>query len=481
VKPITIDQATRDPKLLGSVFDWYPEQLRLLGSVDGPERRHIWNLGRQSGKDLMLSAGAVHNCALRPDLDLVLPAGMVRDVLVACPRRDQAQEFIATAAVHIEGSPLLRQHAEILSDRILFELPRTDEAGKPYTAKARILALPANARTTRGHRASMVIFNEQAFLDESGGPGSDEALWRALTPSLRAFGTRAKIMCSSTPNGTSGKFYELCEQAENGWKSTVYEHAATWEIVPNVTPDEIEEWRDELGQSWFDQEYAAEWVDGAGRFFDLTALRYTDGPALPATGTNWVCGLDPATVRDRFGMAIVGQSIEDPEVWLLGAAGSLETGSTGRLMDIDAETSTFKRNLETCWTAMAPYVPHGLRIATDTAKAQAVRSFFGRKGIEPELVSLKGEEMKAAYISVKTRIQDESLRLYEQPDLMEDLRTVQMRDSQQIHLPRIRGRHCDTASALVAACQMLRENAYAPAAAPMIPVAVPYSQFGEFG
>jgi hypothetical protein len=327
----------------------------------------------------------------------------------------------------------------------------------------------------------MIIFNEQAFLDESGGPGSDEALWRALTPSLRAFGTKAKIMCSSTPNGTSGKFYELCEQAENGWSSTVYEHAATWQIVPNVTAQEIEDWRDELGQAWFDQEYAAEWVDGAGRFFDLTAVRYLDGPAHPSQGTNWVAGLDPATVRDRFGLVIVGRSIEDPDVWLVGAAGSLETGSTGRLMDIDTETSTFKRNLETCWAAMEPYLPHGLRIATDTAKVQAVRSFFGRRGVEPEMVSLKGEEMKAAYISVKTRIQDESLRLFEQADLMEDLRTVQMRDSQQIHLPRVRGRHCDTASALVAACQLLREQTHAAAAAPVLTMPSAYSQFGPYG
>jgi hypothetical protein len=288
-------------------------------------------------------------------------------------------------------------------------------------------------------------------------------------------------MCSSTPNGTSGKFYELCEQAENGWPSTVYEHAATWQIVPNVTAQEIEDWRDELGQAWFDQEYAAEWVDGAGRFFDLTAVRYLDGPAHPSQGINWVAGLDPATVRDRFGLVIVGRSIEDPDVWLVGAAGSLETGSTGRLMDIDTETSTFKRNLETCWAAMEPYLPHGLRIATDSAKVQAVRSFFGRRGVEPEMVSLKGEEMKAAYISVKTRIQDESLRLFEQADLMEDLRTVQMRDSQQINLPRVRGRHCDTASALVAACQLLREQTNTAAAAPVLTMPSAYSQFGPYG
>jgi hypothetical protein len=89
--------------------------------------------------------------------------------------------------------------------------------------------------------------------------------------------------------------------------------------------------------------------------------------------------------------------------------------------------------------------------------------------------------MKAAYISVKTRIQDESLRLFEQADLMEDLRTVQMRDSQQIHLPRVRGRHCDTASALVAACQLLREQTHAAAAAPVLTMPSAYSGYGPYG
>ena len=287
-------------------------------------------------------------------------------------------------------------------------------------------------------------------------------------------------MCSSTPNGSSGKFYELCEQAEAGWSSTAYEHAATWDIVPNVTEEEKAEWRDELGQ------------------VGTTRSTRRSGSMAPAgSSTSPRCATSMARRTRRraaigwpgstrrpcapLGLAIVGQSIEDPEVWLLGAAGSLETGSTGRLMDIDTEVSTFKRNLETCWTAMAPYVPHGLRIATDTAKAQAVRSFFGRKGIEPELVSLKGEELKAAYISTKTRIQDEGLRLYEQADLMEDLRTVQMRDSQQIHLPRVRGRHCDTASALVAACQLLREQPYEPTAVETIPPTQYVYSASEFG
>lgn len=472
-RPGMIDfrRAVRDPKLLGTVR-WYPRQLAILDSLAGPERRHIAELGRQSGKGLMFSALAVHNACLRPDLDAVLPPGITRDVLVCTPRQDQAAEFVQTCAAHVAASPLLRGRAEVQAQEIRF-----DNGGH----RARILALPANARTIRGYRASLVIYDEMAYLDEAGGPGSAEALWRALTPSTRPFGADGRIVCSSTPNGTRGKFADLVQQAENGWQNTVYHHAPTWDVVP-VSPEEREEWKSELGQAWFDQEYGAERVEGAGAFFDLANIPLADGPALPASGTNWVAGVDPATIRDKFGLVVVGEAVEDCETLLVGTVASLEAGGSG-LLDIDRETSVFKQNLERCWQALEPYVPHGLRIATDTAKSQAVRSFFGRRGIEPEVVSLQGRERVAAFISAKTRIADESLRLYEHPDLMEDLRTVQMRDSETIHLPRLRGRHCDCASALVNAVWLLAQQQYAAASTMTLPsqIAADFYSGSTFG
>ncbi|MBV9170892.1 MAG: hypothetical protein JOZ81_12490 [Chloroflexi bacterium] len=173
---LSLGAAVRDDRLLGAMFagegGWWPEQLRLLDTLDGDIRRHFWSIGRQSGKDVMVAALAVHNAALRPDLDEVLPKGMWREILVCCPRQDQAEDFVATCGAHITNSPVLSKTAEMRSDRINFKVPRTDRHGRKFTAKVRILAIPANSHTTRGKRVSLLIFNEYAHADDTAGPAA---------------------------------------------------------------------------------------------------------------------------------------------------------------------------------------------------------------------------------------------------------------------------------------------------------------------
>jgi len=102
---VPLSVAVRDRRLLGGLFEsWWPCQLELLDSLHGPERRHLWCLGRQSGKDAMIAALALQNAALRPDLDAILPAGILRSILVCCPRQDQAIDFIGTCAAHVARS-----------------------------------------------------------------------------------------------------------------------------------------------------------------------------------------------------------------------------------------------------------------------------------------------------------------------------------------------------------------------------------------
>ena len=103
--PVPLSVAVRDRRLLGGLFErWWPRQLELLDSLEGPQRRHLWCLGRQSGKDVMVAALALQNAALRPDLDAILPAGILRSILVCCPRQDQAIDFIGTCAAHVARS-----------------------------------------------------------------------------------------------------------------------------------------------------------------------------------------------------------------------------------------------------------------------------------------------------------------------------------------------------------------------------------------
>ena len=76
--------------------------------------------------------------------------------------------------------------------------------------------MPANSRTTRGVSASLIILDEFAHFTDTAGPGSDEAMFASLQPSLRAFGAKGRMLLISTPNGRSGRFFEIFEQASGG-------------------------------------------------------------------------------------------------------------------------------------------------------------------------------------------------------------------------------------------------------------------------
>lgn len=458
LEPIPLSVAVRDRRLLGGTFSaWWPRQLGLLDSLDGPERRHFWCIGRQSGKDAMIAALAVWDAALRPDLDLVLPAGMWRTTLVCCPRQDQAQDFIGTCSTHIANSPVLQQVASVKSDRIEFALPRVDARGRPFTARVRILSLPANAHTTRGHRSSLVIFNEMAHLDDTAGPGSDQQLWTALTPSLRKFGEHGRIVCISTPAGTRGKFYELCESAQGGLLegSSRFEQFATWEVDPEVTEAQVEQWRADLGEALFEQEYGARFVDAGGSFFDLSEIEFDDAPTSPEDGEGWIAGFDPAFHQDCFGVALIGRSRFEREQLVVGAVASIPPQGVAR--SFDQRRAREDATLAKVWELIEPYGP--VKIFSDQHNSAAIESFFGRRGVPVEIVRLSRPLQTAAFVGLRARLVDGSLRCWRHPRLVDELYRVRAKDTETVYLPRFGDSHCDAAAALALGASKVGESA----------------------
>jgi hypothetical protein len=308
---ISIVTAASRADLLGATIDWWPKQLELLASLDGPERLHVWSIGRQAGKSSLAAVAAVANCALRSDLDAMVPRGRVRYVLVAAPAEDQAREFIRLCAAVVDGSEALRSMATVKADRIDFRM----ESG----ALSAIRAMPANSRSVRGLSASLIVLDEFAHFTDTAGPASDERMFAALEPSTRVFRDLARVLVISTPFGETGKFYELFQAAASGvLPSARAVHAPVWDVDTSLD----EAWRDarraELGEDVFCQELGADFVASGGQFFDLGGVEFEDGPAPPEAGRNWVAGLDPAFHADHFGAALVGESIAEPGVLLVG-------------------------------------------------------------------------------------------------------------------------------------------------------------------
>jgi hypothetical protein len=440
-------KAATDPRLLGSI-DWWPRQLELLGSLDGDERLHVWAIGRQAGKSSLAAAAAVHNVAMRDDLDAMVPRGRTRYALVACPAEDQAREFIRLCAALVDASPALRSLAIVKADRIDFSLPSG--------GRSAIRAMPANSRSVRGLSASLIVLDEFAHFSDTAGPSSDEAMYTALEPSTRVFRDAARVLVISTPFGETGKFHDLFTQASNGLlPSARAVHAPVWKVDTSLDEAWMDARRVELGEDVFRQELGAEFVAGGGQFFDLRGVDFEDAPAAPDDGEAWVAALDPAFHADAFGVALVGRSRWEPGLLVVGAVGSFKPAGSAR--SFEARRGREDETLARVWELVEPYRPS--RVVSDQHNSVAIESYFGRKGVPVEIVNLTRAAQTSAFVSLRARLIDGSLSCWREPQLIEELRRVRSaRNSEAIDLPRFGGSHCDAAAALALGVRSVDET-----------------------
>ena len=448
---VTLSKAATDPRLLGSTLELWPRQVELLRTLEGAERTVLIAAARQVGKTTLAAMLAVHNATMRPDLDRVLPRRRKRFILVAAPGEDQSREFIDVAAGLIADSPALRGMAEVSASRIEFRLPD----GR----RSCIVALPANAKTVRGRSASLVILEEFAHFDQSAGPGSDERLYRALRPSMRRFGSLAKLVAISTPSGESGRFWELHRDAEQGvLPSATAVRLSAWEVDPSYGEEQREADRAELGEDGFAEECGAEFVTGSGSFFDLSGVRFEGRPAAPEEGTGWVCGLDAAFSSDLFGIACVGRSRSDPNQLVVGAVAALKPKRSRKASEESFEDERARQDSILAQVAeiVAPYSPRGV---ADLHKGGPVKSYLGRQGVAVKLITPSDPLTKQRSVSLRARLEDGSLRAWAHAQLIQDLRRIRATDADRIHLPKQRnGSHCDAAVALSLAVWELKES-----------------------
>jgi hypothetical protein len=229
--------------------------------------------------------------------------------------------------------------------------------------------------------------------------------------------------------------------------------APTWDVDPTYSQELRDADRAELGEDGFAEEIGAEFITGRGSFFDMSAIRFEERPALASEGDSWVCGLDVGLSSDFFGVALVGQSWNEPDVLLVGALAGINPADV-RVRKASAESLQDARSREDsmfarAWAVAAPYAP--TRGVADSHKGGPARSYFGRQGCDVELVPPTGPLEMQRFVSLKARLEDGSLRCWAHPQLIQDLRRVRTTEGGKIHLPKFRGSHCDTVVALAAA------------------------------
>jgi hypothetical protein len=157
---------------------------------------------------------------------------------------------------------------------------------------------------------------------------------------------------------------------------------------------------------------------------DLREIAFEAVPFRPEDAREWICGLDPAFHSDRFGVALVGEALTEPGVFLVGDVVAIDPGQ--RLRSWVARREREDMTLAEAWAILEPYqaARPGLKIVSDQHQADGIRSFFGRRGVEVEIINVTQPIQTQAFVTTRARLIDGSLRCWRQPLLLEELRRI---------------------------------------------------------
>jgi hypothetical protein len=224
---------------------WRPDpwQRDLLRST---AKQSILLCSRQSGKSTVTAVIATHTAVYSDGALIVLIAPSLR----------QSRELFAKVADFLKAL----QPVEPLEE--------DNKLSCTLANGSRIVALPGDAKTTRGFSApALIIEDEAAFV-------SDE-LHLAIRP-MRAV-SRGRLILMSTPFGRRGHFFEGWQNGGDTWERIAVPATA----CPRITPEFLEEERNALGDWHFRQEYLNEFVEGQDNLFsyDLVQSAISDDVA----------------------------------------------------------------------------------------------------------------------------------------------------------------------------------------------------------
>jgi phage FluMu gp28-like protein len=246
----------------------------------------IWS--RQTGKDFSSAEEIIEDCYKRAKTTWLIGAPSERqslETLAKCREWSEAYKF----AIEDAFDTRMGDHPQALlkSSEIL------------YSNGARVIAVPGRPDTVRGFSAN-VLLTEFAFFDDP------EATWRAVLPSITnpLRGGEKKMRVISTPNGKSGRFYQIVDEnllnPKAGRKMAWAVHKVTiHDAVRMGLNIDIEQLREGMNDAeGFAQEYECEFIDTANVLLPYEVIALAE--SIEATEV-----IDPAFWMARDGGPVV--------------------------------------------------------------------------------------------------------------------------------------------------------------------------------
>lgn len=222
-------------------------------------RFKIGKFARQTGKTFTTTLEVVDDC-----YEQALLGKRARWVILSRGERQAREAMNEGVKLHAQAYGMAIEASEFDWQGAAGSY-RALEVELPHGSK--ITALPANPDTARGF-SSNVFLDEFAFHKDSG------AIWKALFPVISA---GWKLRVTSTPNGKSGKFYELDTGKDEAWSRHVVD---IYEAVRDGLPRDIEELRAGIADedAWA-QEYELRYLDEASAWLSYDLIAACEDPA----------------------------------------------------------------------------------------------------------------------------------------------------------------------------------------------------------
>jgi len=377
-----------------SALDLYDYQKRW---VTDKARFKIGMWSRQSGKSFSTSLEAVLDGYENRTKWVFLSAG-----------ERQSKELMLTAQMHARA---VSAAVDIIESRF-----REDDRNEykqleikiPRTG-SRIIGLPANPSTARGHSAN-ILLDEFAFHQDS------RAIWRALFPTVtRGF----KIRIVSTPQGKQNKFYELWSGNERYSKHFVPIYEAVRQGLTladeDGNPCSPEDLRAALGdEDAWSQEYLCEFLDEATAWITYDQISEAEVQTLervnpPAGGGTLWAGVDVGRKRDLT------------VFWMIEQVGDVFWSR--HLEEFDRVK--FSRQRERIFELVREHQPRricmdatgiGMQLAEEAVEA------FGEFRVEPVTFTIRSKEDLAT--SIKRAFEDKRIRIPVDRKIREDIHSI---------------------------------------------------------
>jgi hypothetical protein len=230
-----------------------PGRLMTSAGLDPPEswqqevllsrhRRIALLCSRQIGKSTTCAVIALHQAMYRDNIS----------VLLVSPSQSQSDLLFEKVKAIFNGLEDKPVDGRAIQGRLELE------------NRSRIISLPGNEATIRGHTAHLLIVDEAAMVSEK--------LFAAVRPMVAA--TSGQIIALSTPQGKRGFFYDACNSA--AWQCI----RVTAEQSTRLSPEDLEMERMSMDSLAFNREFLCEFVDETEQLFSTELIEAMFDPAV---------------------------------------------------------------------------------------------------------------------------------------------------------------------------------------------------------